>query len=200
MKTFVLLSVPAGIMAVGIGVALAGVRAPTPQALWQQVQTLQKNHAIMPESHPFQVGSRTVDAFTTDLANAAAVHSIRMAGGIIKVTRYAQDSLLVKDNYNQERKLTGVTAMLKLPGYDASDRNWVMAAYKPNGTLVAYGKVGTCIACHVMVRHQDFVFAPPPKQLLSVNTWKAFFPKQVMNPVYVSLIKEHPQAIVRQST
>ncbi|MGE4270972.1 MAG: cytochrome P460 family protein [Acidithiobacillus sp.] len=151
----------------------------------------------MPESRPFQVGSRTVDAFTTDLANPAAVQSIAQAGDIIHVSRYADHSLLVKENYGMDKQLTGVTAMLKLSGYDAGDRNWVMAAYKPDGTVVAFGKIGSCIACHTMVRQQDFVFAPPTQQLLPVGTWKAFFPKQEMNPAYVALLKEHPEVVVK---
>ncbi|WP_308388554.1 cytochrome P460 family protein [Acidithiobacillus sp. AMEEHan] len=198
MKNILCLVAVVGISGAAIGPAMAGVETvPTPQALWQKIQVLQKNHAIMPESSPFQAGSRTVDAFTIDLANAAAVQSISQAGGIVHVTRYENGSLLVKENFNKNRKPTGVTAMLKFDGYDRADRNWVMAAYKPDGTLISFGKIGSCIACHTMVEKQDFVFAPPPQQLLSIRTWKAFFPKQEMNPAYVSLLKEHPEAIVR---
>lgn len=32
----------------------------TPAALWQEIQTLEKAHATMPESTPFQVGSRKI--------------------------------------------------------------------------------------------------------------------------------------------
>jgi len=177
--------------------ACAGVAVPSPQALWKEIQGLQKAHAIMPESTPYQVGSRTVDPYTTDLANAAAIRSIQRSGGIAKVTRYENGSLVVKENYNSHKQLVGVTAMLKLRGYDAGDRNWVMAAYKPSGANVAFGKVGTCIACHVLVRQQDFVFAPPPAQLLPVSTWKAFFPKQEMNPAYLALLKKYPNRVVR---
>ncbi|WP_077272743.1 cytochrome P460 family protein [Acidithiobacillus caldus] len=177
--------------------AFASVPVPSPQALWKEIQGLQKAHAIMPESTPYQVGSRTVDPYTTDLANAAAIRSIQKSGGITKVTRYENGSLVVKENYNSRKRLVGVTAMLKLRGYDAGDRNWVMAAYKPSGANVAFGKVGTCIACHVLVRQQDFVFAPPPAQLLPVSTWKAFFPNQGMNPAYLALLKKYPHRIVR---
>ncbi|OFC38312.1 hypothetical protein BAE29_01445 [Acidithiobacillus caldus] len=122
---------------------------------------------------------------------------MQKSGGITKVTRYENGSLVVKENYNSRKRLVGVTAMLKLRGYDAGDRNWVMAAYKPSGANVAFGKVGTCIACHVLVRQQDFVFAPPPAQLLPVSTWKAFFPNQGMNPAYLALLKKYPHRIVR---
>ena len=106
-------------------------------------------------------------------------------------------ALVVKENYDAQKKLTGVTAMLKLDGYDQADRNWVMAAYKPDGQVVAYGKVQACIACHAMVTQQDFVFAPPPAQLLPVAVWKAFFPKQQMSPQYVKLLDQHPEGIVK---
>jgi len=151
----------------------------------------------MPESIPYQVGSRTVDPYTTDLSNAATNDSIQKAGGILKVTRYGKGSLVVKENYNLHKQLVGITAMLKVKDFDPVDRNWVMASYTPAGKVLAFGKVGTCIACHVLVRKQDMVFAPPPQQLLSVNTWKAFFPKQTLNPRYLALIKQHPHNIVQ---
>ncbi len=191
---------PIGIVALlfGIGSAFAdNAQVPSPQVLWQQIQVLQKDHAFLPESHPFQVGSRSVDVYTTDLANTPAIQSIKRSGSIVRVTRYEDGSLLVKENFNKEKKLTGITAMLKAKGYDAGDRNWVMAAYKPDGSVAAFGKVGSCIACHVMVTKQDFIFAPPPQQLLSVSTWKAFFPKQSMNPAYVALIQTHPKSVLR---
>lgn len=100
-------------------------------------------------------------------------------------------SLLVKENYDPKKKLTGITAMLKVDGYDPGDRNWLMTAYSPAGKVVSYGKVSSCIACHVMVSKTDFVFAPPPFQMLPVSVWKAFFPKQAISPLYRSLLATH---------
>jgi hypothetical protein len=140
-----------------------------------------------------------MDVYTTDLANALENQAVRSAGSVAAVTRYPEGSLVVKENYDANRKLTGVTAMLKLKGYDAADRDWVMAAYKPDGQVVAYGKVQACIACHAMVPKQDFVFAAPPQQLLPVAVWKAFFPKQAMSQQYLALLKEYPKAVVQCS-
>ena len=172
-------------------------QAPTPASLWKDIQALQKSHAIMVDSHPYQLGSRVVDVYTTDLANAAANDAITRAGSIENVTRYPSGALVIKENYDEHRKLTGVTAMLKLDGYDKADRDWVMAAYKPDGQIVSYGKVQACIGCHAMVTKQDFVFAPPPEQLLPTTIWKAFFPKQKMSAQYVKLLDQHPGAIVK---
>jgi hypothetical protein len=178
-------------------VSLAATQAPSPTALWQEIQVLQKGHALMLESKAYQPGSRTVDTYTIDLANQAANDAIRKAGSIEKVRRYPNGALVVKVNFNERRKLTGVTAMLKLDGYDQADRNWVMASYSPTGKVVGYGKVPACIACHAMVTTQDFVFAPPPEQLLPVPIWKAFFPKQNINPVYAQLLQSHADAVVK---
>lgn len=175
----------------------AAAQPPTPSALWQDIQALEKNHAIMVGSQPDQLGSRTVDVYTTDLANAAENDAVTRAGSIQKVQRYPNGALVVKENYDAHKKLTGVTAMLKLDNYDKADRNWVMAAYKPDGQVVSYGKVQACIACHAMVTQQDFVFAPPPAQLLPVTVWKVFFPTQHMSPQYITLLQQHPEAIVK---
>ena len=196
MRNLALLGVSAVIAAL-TRVSLAATPAPGPMALWQKVQALRVAHARMLESRAYQPGSRTVDAYTVDLANPLANEAIRKAGGVAKVRRYPNGTLLVKENFDLHRRAVGITAMLKLPGYDPADRNWVMAAYTPAGKLIAYGKVPACIACHTMVSKQDFVFAPPPKQLLSVAIWKAFFPRQTIAPAYAQLLCRHPAAVVR---
>lgn len=178
-------------------VSLAATPAPAPAALWHRVRMLQRSRALMLGSKAYQPGSRTVDAYTIDLADQAANEAIRKAGGIGKVRRYPGGALVVKENFNERRKLTGVTAMLKLYGYDRADRDWVMAAYGPAGKVRAYGKVPACIACHAMVAKQDFVFAPPPRQLLSDSVWKAFFPKQHIAPVYAQLLRFHAGAVLK---
>ncbi|MDA8382624.1 MAG: cytochrome P460 family protein [Betaproteobacteria bacterium] len=173
------------------------IQPPSPSQLWHDIQILQKNNALMLRSKAYQPGSRTVDVYTVDLANAPANSAIRKAGSIAAVRRYPDGALLVKENFDASRKLTGITATLKLDGYDKSDRNWVWAAYAPTGKIVSYGKVQACIACHAMVNTQDVIFAPPPDQLLPVSVWAAFFPKQKMSPNYVRLLRAHPERIVR---
>jgi hypothetical protein len=189
-----------------------GVPIPAPMDLWKQIETLRKTNAFMAQSHPipaqlpfggmshpFQLGSRTVDWYTIDFANKPVNDAINAAGKIVKVTRYPSGSLMVKVNYTKDKKLTGITAMLKVAGYDAADRNWLMAAYSPTGKVLSYGKVFACIACHNLVRSADFNFAPPPDQLLPVPIWNAFFPKQTVSPDYLKLLKEHPEAIVKST-
>jgi len=173
------------------------VTAPKPAQLWQQITALEKAKSIMPGSHALQPGSRMVDVYTTDLSNKAATDKIKSAGSILAVTKYPDGSLLVKNNYKKNHELGSITAMLKLTGYDKANRNWVMAAYSPTGKVIAYGKVASCDACHAFVAKSDFVFAPPPVQLLKASVWKAFFPKQKMSPTYVALLTKYPDAIIK---
>lgn len=201
---FLISALSSGIIVISFAASAAANNAPpahatppSPAKLWQQVNALEKSNPIMPFSHAFQPGSRTVDVFTTDLSNQAASAAITAARSVQGVTRYPNGSLLIKNNYNAKHKLTGVTAMLKLSGYDAANRNWVMAAYSPTGKSVAFGKVASCDACHAMVTKSDFVFAPPPDQLLPASVWKAFFPKQAMSPTYVALLAKYPGSIVK---
>ncbi|MGA7328293.1 MAG: hypothetical protein WBX25_28340, partial [Rhodomicrobium sp.] len=126
-----------------------GVPIPTPTDLWRQIEILRKTNSFMTQSdafhmgqsHSFQLGSRTIDWYTTDFANEPVNDAINKAGKITKVTQYPPNSLMVKVNYTKDRKLTGITAMLKVAGYDAADRDWVMAAYSPSGKVISYGKV-----------------------------------------------------------
>ncbi len=196
-----------------IAIAATSTAVPKPEDLWKQIQALEASNAIMAQSHPFQLveaesaimaqshpfqlGSRTVDYYTTDLSNRPVNEAIHKAGKITAVTRYPNGSLMVKVNYDKNKSLTGITAMLKVDGFDAADRNWLMAQYSPTGKVVAYGKVSSCINCHSIVTKQDFNFAPPPTQLLPIPIWKAFFPTQTISPAYAALLKQHPEAVVK---
>jgi hypothetical protein len=66
--------------------------------------------------------------------------------------------------------LKAVTVMFKRKGYDADDKDWFWAKYKPDGSLdanpagmqlagkVAKGKPKGCIACHTAAPGGDLVF------------------------------------------
>jgi hypothetical protein len=180
------------------GTAPSAAAPPSPAQLWRRIEILMHDpHSIMPGSRPYQPGSRTIDAYTIDRADASSRRAILGAGDILRVRRYPAGSLYIKENFSSPGHETGVTAMLKLPGYDPSDRNWVMAAYTPEGRVVAYGRVASCIGCHALVRNQDFVYAPPPTQLLPVAFIQAFFPGQKITAVYRKLLADHPKNVVR---
>ncbi len=169
---------------------------PSPARLWQSIRTIVAEGRLLPGSTAYQPGSRMVDYYTTDKVDEIAHGTITAAGGVVRVTRYPAGSLLIKENFNIRKKLVGVTAMLKLPHYDGADRNWVMAAYSPQGKPLAFGKVGSCIQCHMVAQKQDFVFAPPPTNLLPAAFIASFFPGQKISPVYLRLLQELPGSVL----
>lgn len=197
LRRHLLLLAPATLLVLLPGASVAGAAAPSPAVLWKRIVALEHDpRSILPGSRLYQPGSRTVDAFTIDRADRATRQAIRRAGGIVHLRRYPSGALLIKENFSRPGRATGVTAMLKLPGYDPADRNWVMAAYAPGGRVIAYGKVASCIGCHALVRKQDFVYAPPPTQLLPVAIIRAFFPGQKITALYRKLLATHPANIV----
>ncbi|WP_298137739.1 cytochrome P460 family protein [Acidiferrobacter sp.] len=155
-------------------------KAPTPQALFAQVRALENGGALLPGSHLWMHGSRMVDYYTIDRANAIAVRAA--AHGVHTVTRFPAGSLYIKENFDIHKVLKTVTAMLKVPGYDRADRDWVMAAYKPNGQVIAYGRVQSCISCHAIAKKTDFTF--PSGVNLPIATVQKFFPGQAISPFY----------------
>ena len=162
------------------------VTVPAPAALFKEVKALMAYGKLLPGSHLYMYGARMADYYTIDRANALAIASTA-AHGVAGVKRFPDGSLLIKENFDQHKRLQTITAMLKLPGYDAQDRNWVMAAYKPDGSPLFYGKVASCINCHAIARNTDFVF--PPLEHLSVGIVQAFFPGQPLSPRYLRIVK-----------
>jgi len=160
--------------------AQAVVKAPTPAALFKEVQALENGGSLLPGSHLWMYGSRMVDYYTIDRANAIAIHAA--VHGVDHVHRFPAGSLYIKENFDQHKVLKTVTAMLKVPGYDSADRDWLMAAYKPDGHVIAYGRVQSCISCHAMARQTDFTF--PPLTHLPIVIVKRFFPQQAISPEY----------------
>ena len=160
--------------------ASAADKAPTPAALFKEVRALENGGGLLPGSHLWMHGSRMADYYTIDRANAIAVKAA--AHGVRNVTRFPAGSLYIKENFDIHKVLKTVTAMLKVPGYDSADRDWVMAAYKPDGRVIAYGRVDSCISCHAIAAKTDFTF--PSGTNLPIATVEKFFPGQPISPAY----------------
>ena len=162
----------------------AAMKAPNAATLFKEVRGLETGGALLPGSHLWMYGSRMVDYYTIDRANVIALEGA--AQGVEHVRRFPAGSLYIKENFDDHKVLKTVTAMLKVPGYDTADRNWLMAAYKPDGQVIAYGRVASCISCHALARTTDFTF--PPLTRLPISTVQAFFPHQAISPRYRALL------------
>lgn len=79
--------------------------------------------------------------------------------------------VIVKDNFDGERKLAAVTVMVQREaGYDPDNNDWFWAKYSPDGTIdknpagmALAGRVGKgmdqgCIPCHKGAMNDDYVF------------------------------------------
>lgn len=65
-------------------------------------------------------------------------------------------SIIIKENYDPDRKVSGYTIMAKVAGYNPDAGDWFWAAYGPDGAVMAEGKPEMCIGCHA-ASASDFV-------------------------------------------
>ncbi|MBU0935727.1 MAG: cytochrome P460 family protein [Spirochaetes bacterium] len=65
-------------------------------------------------------------------------------------------SIIIKENYDPDRKVAGYTIMAKVAGYNPDAGDWFWAAYGPDGAVMAEGKPEMCISCHA-ASASDFV-------------------------------------------
>lgn len=69
-----------------------------------------------------------------------------------------QSSIIVKENYNKDKKLVAITPMYKIDGYNPEAGNWFWAKYSADGEVMASGKVESCISCHSKKKDDDYLF------------------------------------------
>lgn len=69
-------------------------------------------------------------------------------------------AILVKENYGKDKTtLMSVTPMYKVQGYNPDAGDWFWGKYSPTGSVMAAGKVSSCIDCHR--QEQDYRFTSP---------------------------------------
>jgi hypothetical protein len=74
----------------------------------------------------------------------------------------ASGSFIVKENYTPEKKLSAVTVMYKIKGYNPDEGDWFWAKYDMNGKALSEGKVKKCIECHSEMKENDYIFTGKP--------------------------------------
>ncbi len=77
-------------------------------------------------------------------------------------------SVIVKENFSEDKKLLAITVMYRSKGYDPEHHDWWWAKYMPDGTVAKapkekggmklVGKVRGCIMCHSGADGKDFAF------------------------------------------
>ncbi len=72
-----------------------------------------------------------------------------------------EGSIIVKENFDNNKTLRSITVMAKVNGYDPDNRDWFWAMFESDGTVLAEGSPGGCISCHEGMRSNDFVIINP---------------------------------------
>lgn len=66
-------------------------------------------------------------------------------------------SIIVKESFDANKKLTSIVAMAKVEGYNPDHGDWFWASYATDGKIKAEGKPQGCIDCHLGMRDNDYV-------------------------------------------
>jgi hypothetical protein len=73
-------------------------------------------------------------------------------------SRVAPDgSIIVKENFDADKKPLNETVMVKVKGYDPEHGDWFWASFDPEGKVIVAGKVASCIACHEGMKSNDYI-------------------------------------------
>ncbi len=67
-------------------------------------------------------------------------------------------SILVKEGYNKDKKLTALTIMYKVKDYNSTAGDWYWARFSTEGKGGPEGKVDMCIGCHKPKANNDYIF------------------------------------------
>jgi len=97
-------------------------------------------------------------AFLTTYVSKGAYQAIAKKAGTIPSGEF-----VVKENYTPEKQLDAITVMYRQSGYNVDGGDWFWLKYKPDGSILAEGKVGGCIGCHAAVKDNDWLFTGPVK-------------------------------------
>ena len=94
-----------------------------------------------------------VDIYLNDIAKTPYIN---------EHTNFPKNSIIIKPLYADEQRkyLARIVVMIKMDkGYDTKHNNWWYGVYDKTGTKVAHeGKIQSCIKCHEMTKHTDYLF------------------------------------------
>ena len=133
------------------------ISAPGPDAvkLYEYIVKLKTytDWQLFPGKGRMYQGTQPHGSFLTTYVNDAAYYSLKDKKGM------SDGSMIVKENYNADKKLDSLTVMYKINGYNMKAGDWFWAKYGPQGKVMASGKVEACIACHESKKQNDFIYS-----------------------------------------
>jgi hypothetical protein len=115
-------------------------------------QTPYKKWPLWPGRAMFFEGTEPHGDFITVYVNDTALASIRNVSGM------ADNSIVVKENYDKAKQLTSVTVMRKVKGYNPEKGDWFWARFSADSKITHEGKVEMCYDCHSAAADNDYIF------------------------------------------
>jgi hypothetical protein len=116
-----------------------------------------RSWSLWPGREKLSQGKAPHGRYVTTYVNPAALRSIESGAGM------AFGSLIVTENYDDDKKLAGLMVKLKIKGYNPAEGDWYWFQYDRQGTAVAEGRVDGCINCHRARRGNENRMTAPAK-------------------------------------
>jgi hypothetical protein len=140
---------------IGIGETLDKEGKINAQALWRYmiIENPYQNYPTWPGKEGFYESTMPPGNILKLYVNDIALDTI-----VNKKGTFPEGSLLIKENYTDDKKLFLITVMYKSKGFNPAGHDWYWIKYKPDGEARLEGKVDACIDCHVGVASNDYVF------------------------------------------
>jgi hypothetical protein len=105
---------------------------------------------LWPGKGRFYKGTEPHGALLTTYVNSKAYFSIGKG-------KMDDASIIVKENYTQDKKLAALTVMYKIKGFNPAAGDWFWAKYGPFGKVEISGKADMCIGCHGKNKDNDYI-------------------------------------------
>ena len=137
------------------GEPLDGEGKMSGQILWKYmtIENPYQNYPTWPGKEGFYESTMPPGNILKLYVNEIALDTIVNKKGV-----FPEGSLLIKENYTDDRKLFLITVMYKSKGFNPAGHDWYWVKFKPDGEARLEGKVDACIDCHVGVANNDYVF------------------------------------------
>lgn len=113
-----------------------------------------QNWSYWPGKSEFGPARQPHGDFITTYVSNTSLSSIENKEG-----NMSAGSIIVNNNYDDNKELVAITAMYKVDGYDPEHNDWFWVRYSPDGTIEAEGMIEECNTCHGMKKSNDYIFA-----------------------------------------
>jgi hypothetical protein len=110
---------------------------------------------VWPGKDKLSPGKKSHGAYVTTYVNPAAVRSIESRAGM------AFGSIIVAEEFDSDKRNTGLAVMIKIKGYNPSAGDWHWFRYASDGSVLAAGRVESCMICHRAQNGNDYLMTAP---------------------------------------